>query len=46
MGEIKIRLVTSLETKDPVSENFLAPLYNVQPPVGGVIERDTFGSEG
>ena len=42
--EVKIGFVTCLETEDPVAENFLAPLYNIQMPVGGVEERDTFGS--
>ena len=44
VGEVKIGFVTGLETEDPVTEDFLAPLYNIQPPVGGVVERDTFGS--
>lgn len=42
VSDIEIRLVTGLETEDPVAKNFLAPLDNVQPPVGSVIEWDTF----
>jgi len=44
VGEIKIGFVTGLETKKSVTENFLALLYNIQSPVGGVIEWDTFES--
>ena len=44
MGEVKIGLITGLETEDPVTENLLASLNDIQPPVCGVIEWDTFKS--
>jgi hypothetical protein len=43
VGEVKIGFVTGLETEDPVTENFLALPNDIQPPVGSVIEWDTFG---
>ena len=44
MVNIKIGFVSCLETDDPVTENFLASLDHIQPPVGGVVEWDTFES--
>jgi hypothetical protein len=39
--DIKVRFICGLETEDPVTENFLAQLDNIQPPVGGVVPRNT-----
>ena len=44
MGKIQIGFVTGLETDKPVTENLLTLLDNIQPPVCGVVEWDTFGS--
>lgn len=48
MVNVKIGFVGGLETEDPVAENFLAHLDNIQPPVGGVVPWNTFepGIEG
>lgn len=42
MSNVKIGLVTGLETEDPIAKNFLAHLYDVQPPVGCIVKWDTF----
>lgn len=43
MGKIKIGLVTGLETKDPVTEDFLTLLNDVQTPVCRIKEWDALG---
>ena len=45
VGEVKIGFVAGLEAEKPVTKDFLALRDDIQPPVGGVIERDTFGPE-
>jgi hypothetical protein len=45
MGEIKIRLVACLETEEPITENFLALLNDIQSPIGGINEWNAFGME-
>ena len=39
---IKIRFVSGLETEDPVTEDFLARLDNIHPPIGGIVPWNTF----
>ena len=41
MAEIQIGFVTGLKTEDPVTENLLASLYDVQTPIGAIIEWNT-----
>jgi len=38
---VKIRFVRGLEAEDPVTENFLTQLDDIQPPVGSVVPWDT-----
>lgn len=42
---VKIRFIRGLEAEDPVTENFLTQLDNIQPPVGRVVPWDTCESE-
>lgn len=39
---IEIRFVSGLKPEDPITENFLALLHNIQLPVGGVVPGNTF----
>ena len=41
MGEIEIGFVSSLKSEDPVTENLLTSLHNVQMPIGGIVEWNT-----
>jgi len=41
VGDVEVGFVSSLETEESVTENFLAFPNNIQPPVGGVIPWDT-----
>jgi hypothetical protein len=45
VGEIKIRLVAGLETEEPVAKKFLALPNDIQSPIWGVNEWNTFGME-
>lgn len=39
--DIEIRFVSNLKAKNPIAEDLLTSLYNVQTPVDGIIPRDT-----
>lgn len=42
MIDIEIGFVSGLKAEESVTEDFLAPLDNVQTPVSGITERNAF----